>query len=156
MKLMIAGNTLFDFSLLLRHLPFGRELKAGLAHLAAIRAKRLPRLIKFRITFWVTTHTHTPTKFSRAKFFFPLLAAITPSSALKLNASKFALKHTHTDKLESPSPMLVWWSNNSQFPFQFCFAVARSFFTLTITNLQSSTAFSSHLFCLLRSSSIPA
>lgn len=69
MKLMIAGNTLFDFSLLLRHLPFGRELKAGLAHLAAIRAKRLPRLIKFRITFWVTTHTHTPTKFSRAKFF---------------------------------------------------------------------------------------
>lgn len=94
MKLMIAGNTLFDFSLLLRHLPFGRELKAGLAHLAAIRAKRLPRLIKFRITFWVTTHT--PTKFSRAKFFFPLLAAITPSSALKLNASKFALKHTHT------------------------------------------------------------
>lgn len=95
MKLMIAGNTLFDFSLLLRHLPFGRELKAGLAHLAAIRAKRLPRLIKFRITFWVTTHTHTDKIFAR-EVFFPLLAAITPSSALKLNASKFALKHTHT------------------------------------------------------------
>lgn len=70
MKLMIAGNTLFDFSLLLRHLPFGRELKAGLAHLAAIRAKRLPRLIKFRITFWVTTHTHTHRQNFRARSFF--------------------------------------------------------------------------------------
>lgn len=67
--LMIAGNTFFDFSLLLRHLPFGRELKAGLAHLAAIRAKRLPRLIKFRITFWVTTkHKHTDKIFAREVF----------------------------------------------------------------------------------------
>lgn len=106
MLLMIAGNTLFDFSLLLRHLPFGRELKAGLAHLAAIRAKRLPRLIKSRITFWVTTHTHTDKIFAREVFSSPCgnyTVISTKTQRIEIRTQT----PTHTNKLESPSPMLV-------------------------------------------------
>lgn len=72
MMLMIAGNTFFDFSLLLRHLPFGHELEAGLAHLAAIRAKRLPRFNQIPNHLLGHHKTHTDKIFAREVFFLSL------------------------------------------------------------------------------------
>lgn len=139
--MMIASNTLFDFSLLLCHRARDPRLNSSCrlflgSSRVLIKIRQSPSRSQTRAKFFYLIHV-VPRKELLKSLSFE--AVITPSSALNFNASKSSL-----DSL---------LCNNSQFPFQFRFATPN--FTLSITNLQSRAALFSSLFSTFFVNALP-